>query len=123
MVLPHLCPDWLPLDMPLPSSRWQEAGAGQGSARVEVQSPREEDRAKSCQSLPLSDGQWCRDGHSPCSRSGKLCLQSAALCHYGEWSYHAEPEKKMLVSLNILPARMRRKIQDPAGGPRPSEQN
>lgn len=72
---------------------------GQGSARVELRSPREGDRAN-CQSLPLSDGQWCRDGHSPCSRSGKLCLQSAALCHYGEPSYHAEPEKKILVSLN-----------------------
>lgn len=68
----------------------------QKSRKTEFQPVREEGRAENCwpATLPLSDVQWYRDAHSPCSHSGMLCLQSAALCHYEEPGCHVEPEEK-----------------------------
>lgn len=87
-------------------------GQGPGGARAALQG---DGRAQSrLPALPLSDGQWCRDDHSPCSHSGKLGLQLAALCHYGKPGYRAEPEEKNLGVTVCTPERMRRE------DPRPS---
>lgn len=64
--------------------------------------PSESGQIQAVAILPLSDEQWYIDAHSPCSRSGMLCPQPAALCHYGKPGCHAEPEEKILGSLCVF---------------------
>lgn len=87
---------------------------GAGARAVPEQPYREEAAESRLPALPLSDGRWCRDDHSPCSHSGKLGLQLAALCHYGKPGYRAEPEGKKNLRVPICtPEEDTRSSQEP----------